>query len=184
VVTEGALGGWTPQAVWQGDLAVRHLAASPRGRYLVLVNAAHEALLFDLVEAGPGPMRIRLPSAVEDIEFCPNGTRVLFQTARWVHRASAATNGLVWLDAMLVPKPLTGARIVFGDPAASPAAAGDAFYLPVAQDGDALLPRFSFTGGTGPGLFGNPEELAAHWQSRLARTPGAEAGGGPGASPP
>jgi hypothetical protein len=125
-----------------------------------------------------------LPSAVEDIEFSPNGTRVLFRTARWVHRASASTSGLTWLDAMLVPKPLTGARIVFGDPEANPAAAGDAFYLPVAQDGDAHLPRFSFTGGAGPGLFGNPEELAVHWQARLARTPGAEAGGGPGASPP
>lgn len=184
VVSEGALGRWTPQAVWQGDVPVRQLKASPRGRYLVLVNAEHEALLFDLVNAGPGAMGMQLPSAVQDIEFSPNGTRVLFQTARWVHRASASTSGLSWLDAILVPKPLTGAGIVFGDPAVNPAAAGDTFYLPVAQDGEAHLLRFSFTGGAGPGLFGEPEELAAYWQSRLARTPGAEAGSGAGASPP
>ncbi len=176
VVSEGALRRWNLQAVWQGDSAVRQLQVSPRGRYLVLVNGSNEARLFDLVAARIGPMSITIPSAVEDVEFSPNGTRVLFQTARWVHRASASMNGLDWLDAMLVPKALNGARIVFGEATTASAAAGEEFFLPVTQDGEAHLLRFRFNAGTGPGLLGQPEELAVFWQTRLARTPGAEPG--------
>jgi hypothetical protein len=108
---------------------------------------------------------------VEDVVFSPNGARVLFRTARWVHRASASASGLGWLDAVLIPKPLNGARIVFADTPG--AASADEFQLPVARDGTAQLMHFAFAAAGGPGLFGNKNELASLWQDRLARTAGA-----------
>ncbi len=161
-------GRWNRQAVWQAGTAIRRLAASERGRYLVSVDATNECRLFDLRRSEPGPLAITLPSAVEDLVFSPNGGRVLFRTARWVHRAIASENGLKWLDALLIPKTLNGARIVFGDASANPDA--DEFYLPVARDGAAQLVHFAFASAGGPGLIGNKDELAAFWQERLARS--------------
>ena len=172
-VSRDPQGRWNRQAVWQAGAAIRRLAASGRGRYLVSVDARHESRLFDLGRSQPGSLAITLPAAVEDLVFSPNGGRVLFRTARWVHRASVSANGLVWLDALLIPKPLNGARIVFGNASAAPDA--DEFYLPVARGGAAQLVHFAFASAGGPGLFGNKDELAAYWQERLARSAGTAA---------
>ncbi|HEX5787385.1 MAG TPA: AAA-like domain-containing protein [Woeseiaceae bacterium] len=182
-VSPGTLGRWDPQIVWQGDAAVRQLEASPNGRWLVLVDDANRARVLDLVQGAPGGTALELPSPVEDVVFSPNGSRVLFRTARWVHRASASVGGLTWLDAAFIPKPLRGAGIVFGDAGEPDAAAGDLFYLPVARDGAAHLLRFGFADNPGLGLVGNADELANYWEGRLGRTAGAVAGGAPAGSP-
>jgi WD40 repeat protein len=171
VVSRDPQGRWNRQAVWQADAAIRRLAASPAGRFLVSVDGNNICRLFNLADSQPGPQVVSLPSAVEDVVFSPNGARVLFRTARWVHRASASASGLGWLDAVLIPKPLNGARIVFAD--TTGAASADEFQLPVARDGTAQLMHFAFAAAGGPGLFGNKNELASLWQDRLARTAGA-----------
>jgi len=166
-----ANGRWSLQHVWQSAAGIVHLAVAPQGRSLVVVDEARAATRFDLATSQPGPDVLVLPAPVEEVVFSPSGSRVLFRTARWVHQASAAAGGLAWLDAVLVPRPLAGGRIVFGDPKKRDAANGDAFYLPVARDGAATLARFGFLHGSGTRLLGNREALTELWRRRLGSVP-------------
>ena len=93
----------------------------------------------------------------------------MFRTSNWVHRASSSVIGLIWLDAILIPKALSNKRMVFGDPELDEAAAlGNRVFLPVAGDGFARLAELSFTASRGPGLFGNKDQLIDEWRRKLS----------------
>ena len=161
------------RTLWHGEAAIRLLEASPRSQYLVLVDQNNLAQQFSLSEGRLGVTTLQLPSTVEEVTFVPGGSRVLFRTPRWVHRASSAASGLIWLDAMLAPGMLDGARMVFGDPAADDATAlGNRVYLPVAGDGFVQLAELSFTTVSGPGLFGNKDALLEEWRRKFGTMTG------------
>ncbi len=164
----GSSGEWSLRRLWTGEAAIRRLEASPSGRYLVLVDAENHATQFNVEEGRLGAMRLELPSAVEDIAFTPGGSRVLFRTARWVHRAGSSAAGLIWFEATLVPRPLRSARIVFASGVDRENLVGAKFYLPVASDGALRLREFVFSSNEPPTLFGNKDELIADWRLRLA----------------
>ena len=154
------------QQLWQGTSAIQQLAVSPRGEYLVLVDDTGLASQFILAEGRLGSQALQIPGPVEEIAFGSSGARAYFRTARWTHRVSLGVNGLHWVDSAFSPKPLNGARIVFG-----PAGSGTAnrAYLPAARNGFVELVELGFPGSTSPGLFGNREELLAEWRGRLGR---------------
>ena len=167
-----ATGNWTMQMLWKGEGEIRWLEAAPRSRYLVLVDDSRLAQQFDLEDGRIGDATLRLPADVDEVSFTPGGLRVLFRTPNWVHRASSSANGLLWLDAVLAPKALAGARMVFGDPQVDQAAAlGNRLYLPVAADGYPRLAELSFASAHAQGLFGNKDQLLDEWSNRLALVP-------------
>ena len=114
-LSRDAGGAWTLSRLWQGQSAIRWLEASPRGRFLALVDQANFAQQFNLREGRIGATSLQLPAPVEEVKYSPGGSRVLFRTARWIHRAISSTNGLVRTDTIFAPKALSGARMVFGD---------------------------------------------------------------------
>lgn len=167
-----ATGNWTMQTLWQGKAGIRWLEAAPRSRYLVLVDEDNVAQQFDLEQARIGDAALTLPGDVDEVAFTPGGLRVLFRTPNWAHRASSSGTGLVWLDAILVPKALANARMVFGDPEVDQGAAlGNRFYLPVAADGYPRLAELSLSASHAQGLFGNKDQLLEEWRRRLAFVP-------------
>ena len=157
-------GRWTLQQVWQSDVAIRRLESSPRGEYLVVVDAGHVASLLVLGQGRIGDARLQLPGPVADMTFTRAGFRVLFRTDRWVHRASSSPSGLVWLDSAPGPKALHGGRIVFGAPGTNLASRA---FVPAARNGFVELVELPFPGASGQGLFGGHEELLLEWQRRL-----------------
>jgi len=159
------------QSVWQAEAAVRHLEASPRGRYLVLVDASDVATQFDLVAGAPGARSLRLPSDVEEVAFSADGSRVLLRTARWVHRAASASGGLVYHDSLFIPVPMTGARMVVPARRPDTGSSAQTFLLPVLRDGRPQIGRFAFGEQEGPGLFGKREQLLGEWRGRLGPAP-------------
>jgi hypothetical protein len=164
VISRDGDGAWTMQQLWQGDSAIRLLAASPRGRYLVLVDEAGFASQFILSEGRVSGPALEIPGAVEEIAFGYSGARAYFRTARWTHRVSLGVSGLHWVDSVFSPKPLNGGRIVFG-PSGSDTA--NRAYLPAARNGFIELVELGFPGSSIPGLFGNREELLTEWRQRL-----------------
>ncbi len=172
MIARAADGSWATQTMWQGDSPIRWLEASPRGDYLVMVNARNFAAQFFLDEGRIGEETLQLPSRVEEVAFAPSGLRVLIRTPGWIHRASSSSSGLRWMDAMVVPRTLTGARLVFGAALEDSASAlGNRFYLPVPGNGFARLAEMRFASTTGPGLFGNKDELISEWMRKLAFVP-------------
>ena len=168
VAEQGASGSWTLRDLWQGDAGIRWLEVSPRGTSLVLVDADNVARQFSLTGGDVGRKVLQLPGPVEEVTFAPGGTRVFFRTTRWLHRASSAAAGLTWDDAVLVPKPLAQARIVFG--AAREDAAllwGSRLFLAVPGDGALRLEEIDFGAASATGLFGNREQLLEEWRDRL-----------------
>ena len=157
-------GSWSAQQLWQGSRPIRQLEASPRGQYLVIVDDAGNASQLILGEGRIGEQTLTFPSPVEEVSFSRSGSRVFFRTSRWTHRASASINGLHWVDSVVSPKPLNGARIVFG-PAGSDTA--NRSYLPAARNGFVELVELAFPGSARPGLFGSRDELLAEWRARL-----------------
>lgn len=173
VVAQDASGAWSYRTIWQGEAALRGLAVSPRSRYLVVVDAANRAMQFGLAEGKLGDMILDLPSTIEEVSFAPGGTRVLFRTQRWVHRASSALTGLVWLDAAIAPQGLAGAGMVFGASDDGAAALANRVYLPVPGNGFVRLAQVDFGQMSGPGLFGNRDTLLDEWRRKLGREPDA-----------
>jgi WD40 repeat protein len=160
---------WGLQTLWQGDVAIRWLEASPHSHILILVDQNNLAQQFSLEEGRIGEMVLQLPSTVEEVTFTPSGLRILFRTSNWIHRAGSSPAGLIWNDVMLAPKALSSARMVFGDAAADNAAAlGNRLYIPVAGDGFVRLADLSISAARGPGLFGNKDQLLEEWRRKLA----------------
>ncbi len=157
-------GNWTMQQLWSGASAIRQLAISPRGNDLILVDAAGLASQFMLAEGRIGEETLQLPGPVEEVAFGHSGARAYFRTARWTHRVGLTTGGLRWIDSVLSPKPLNGARIVFGPPD-SPTA--NRPFLPAARNGFVEVVELPFPGSSAPGLFGSKDELLTAWRSRL-----------------
>jgi WD40 repeat protein len=168
VIERETSGNWTVRDLWQGDAGIRWLEASPKGTYLVLVDANDVARQFNLAKGDIGSDTLRLPGLVEAVSFAPGGTRVFFRTIGWLHRASSSDTGLVWDDAVLAPKPLARNSVVFGDPQADPAILwGSRVLLPVPGDSFLGLEAIEFGGSAGPRLFGNREQLLEEWRERL-----------------
>jgi len=182
VMTLDSPGAWSVRRLWQEDAPIRLLELSPRERFLVIVDGNNIARQFQLADGRMGDRSLQLPAPVEEVSFSPNGTRVLFRTPRWVHRVGSAPLGLIWLQAVFVPKPLAGSGIVYdtGDASAS----GGTFYLPVARDGFFKLDPQRFDDSTSQGLFGKRQDLLAEWRRRLGRPPAGVDGGPDVAAPP
>ncbi len=166
VLSKGGDGNWSRRQLWQAASAIRWLEASPSGDYLVLVDNDNLASQFVLAEGRLGEKTLQLPGAVEDVTFSNRGSRALFRTSRWLHKASSSPAGLVWLDSAFGPKAMSGARTVFGAPDAA-AASASRVYLPAIRNGFVDLVEVTFRGSTSPGLFGNRQELLDEWRSRL-----------------
>lgn len=168
VISRDAAGNWTVQILWQGNAAIRWLEVSPLSRYLVFVDQNNLAQQFILQEGRLGEQSMQLPGRVEEVTYSPNGARVLFRTARWIHVASSAVSGLRWQDAVFAPPATSGSRIVFADPEEDPAAPlGNRLFLPVSRDGYVRLSALSFDGAHGAALFGNKDDLLLEWRQRL-----------------
>ena len=167
-MSRDAGGAWSLRRLWQGQSAIRWLEASPRGRFLALVDQGNLAQQFNLKEGRIGATSLQLPAPVEEVKYSPGGSRVLFRTARWIHRASSSTDGLVWADTIFAPKALGGARMVFGDTENYNNVAGSRLYLPVIRDGGVHLAEMRFDDSEGTGLFGNREILLTEWRTRLS----------------
>jgi hypothetical protein len=169
-ISRDSAGNWALQRLWQGESAIRWLEASPRGRFLVLVDQANLAQQFDLAAGQIGAQSLQLPAPVEEVAFSPAGSRVLFRSSRWVHRAGSSTNGLIWLDSLFAPKALSDARMVFGVAANAVIenAVGSHLYLPVVSNDGVRLAHMRFDDSEGTGLFGNREDLLAEWHARLS----------------
>lgn len=157
-------GNWTMQQMWQGENAIAQLGASPRGDQLVLVDASGTARQFVLAEGRIGAQTLALAGPVEEVAFNRVGSRAYFRTARWTHRASLSTDGLVWVDSAFSPKPLNGAGIVFGPPGSGTA---NRAFLPAARNGFVEMVELPFAGSSRPGLFGDSRKLLAEWRQRL-----------------
>jgi WD40 repeat protein len=158
-------GNWSLQQLWQGAAAINWLEASPRGTVLVVVDVDNRASQFRLPDGQPGELSLQLPDSVGDLRFSPGGTRVIFRTSRWIHRAASSIEGLRQLESVYGPSAVTGSHIVFG---ANPDALANRFYVPVARAGFLDLEPVSFSNSNRAGLFGSKDELIADWRQRLA----------------
>ena len=163
VISRNPSGTWSRQQRWQGASAITWLRASPRGRQLVLVDQDNLAQLFNLEEGRIGSLSISLPDDVEEVVFNPVGSRVYFRTARWIHRASSSIDGLIWLDAIVGPRPANGSGIVVS----AATSAGNEIQIPVMRAGMIVLKQLQFDSSATPGLFGNRDELIEEWRDRL-----------------
>jgi len=154
-------GSWKLNNLWQGSVPIRWLEASPRGDYLVLVDANDLASQFILEEGRIAERVIQLPATVLDVTFDGSGNRALIRTTRWVHHVSSSAAGLVWRDSVFGPKPLNGARVVSAYPQSN------RLYVPAIRNDFIELVELSFPGSQKAGLFGNRDDLLAEWRSRL-----------------
>ena len=141
-------GNWKLRQVWQGAAPVRMLEASPRSRFLVLVDADNRASQFDLSEGQMNAGVLQLPGPLRDLTFSSGG-RALMHTSRWVHRISSSAAGLLWLDSVFVPNSLPGRQIVQGGVAPSDPAAHRA-YLPVVRGSFVELVELGFRAPSSP----------------------------------
>jgi hypothetical protein len=170
LLSRSADSSWSLQQVWQGPDRIRLLSASPRGDFLILVDQNNLASQFMLAEGRIGDSTLQLPSEVQEVVFDANASRAYFRSPRWVHRASLSTNGLVWNDAVFIPRTLNGAGIVRGDGSAESRAA-HRMYLPVAKNGYIEIIELGFGGSSSAGLFGSKDELFDEWRDRIIADP-------------
>ncbi|MDH5622140.1 MAG: hypothetical protein OEY74_08670, partial [Gammaproteobacteria bacterium] len=159
-------GGWGLQQVWQGPKGIRLLRASPRGDYLILVDVDNLASQFMLPEGRVGDATLQLPSDVQEVTFGPTGTRAYIKTSRWIHLASSSVSGLIWMDALFVPRTLHGAGIVHGNGSPN-SLRRSAVYLPVAKNGYLDIIELEFGGSSSAGLFGKRSERFQEWNNRI-----------------
>lgn len=167
VLQQSSGGDWGLQPLWQGGAAIRWLEVSPQSRFLIVVDQDNLAQQFILAEGRLAASTLQLPGPVDEVRFAPNGSRVLFRTARWIHRANSAVSGLRWIDAVFAPRSISAARMVFGDDSAGPAVTGSRVFLPIANEGYVQLVELYLDNSQGIGLFGNVEELRSEWQHRF-----------------
>lgn len=167
-------GNWHLRNVWQGTVAIRRLAVSPGRQQVVIVDAQNQATLLDPADGRVGAMLLQLPDAVVEIAFSPSESRVLFKTARWIHRALVSPGGLVWADAIRAPKALVGSRMVFeasggrsSDDRHSSDASGDRVLILTRDTGLVELAELRFSYSNGPALIGSRANLVTYWTDKL-----------------
>ncbi|MBT8093122.1 MAG: AAA-like domain-containing protein [Gammaproteobacteria bacterium] len=160
---------WKLRRLWQAEAAILWLETSPLGEFLVLVDDRNLASQFVLKDGRVSEATLRLPSTVHDVSFGGTNSRVMFRTARWVHRASASVGGLRLLDSVFIPRAAPGARIVAGMADDGQLAANRA-YLPLLRNGFLELAELGFDAPAGVGLFGNSDELLDVWRVKLFAT--------------
>ena len=161
---------WRLQQVWQGPARIRTLRASPKGDFLILVDQNNLASQFMLAEGRIGDASLQLPSEVQEVVFNANATQAYFRSPRWVHRSSLSTSGLIWMDALFVPRTLNGAGIVRGNSTPESRVA-HRMYLPVAKNGYIEIIELGFGGSSSAALFGSKEELFDEWRGRIIADP-------------
>ena len=169
LINRDAEGSWKLSELWQSAAPIRWLETSPSGEYLVLVDQNNLASQFILAESRLAESTLQLPAAVLDVTFSSGGSRVMFRTSRWVHRASSSMVGLVWQDSVFGPKAIHGAAVITGSSQGA-AAAANRLYLPAARNGFVELVELGFRGSSNPGLFGSKDELLDEWLPRLRGT--------------
>lgn len=78
-----------------------------------------------------------------------------------MHEVSASPSGLIWSDAIFLPRVAGDANTAFrrSEPGS--------FYLPVVVGGRVRLERFTFSDRDGEGLFGNQADLLKLWSARF-----------------
>jgi hypothetical protein len=171
-------GNWNLRNIWTGSVPLRNLEMSSRKNLLVIVDSTNKAQLLDLETGRIGASSLELPDAVNDIVFSPNETRVLFRTARWIHRASISPAGLTWLDAVRTPRVMAGSRMVFEPAAVEPKPPeagsfgdplGNRVLLLTRDAGFAEVAVIDFSYETGPTLIGNHDKLLVEWREKLGR---------------
>jgi hypothetical protein len=167
-------GNWHLRSIWQGGTAIRQLAVSPGRQQVVIVDDQDRATLLDPADGRVGAALLQLPDSVTDIAFSPNESRVLFKTARWVHRALVSPGGLIWTDAVRAPKALVGSGMVFESPANLPRndshisdAAGDRVLVLTRDTGLVELAELRFSYSDGPALVGTRTSLVSSWTEKL-----------------
>ncbi len=167
-------GNWHMRNVWQGTEAIRGIAVSAERQLLVIVDARNRARLLDPTDGRIDASILDLPDNVLDIAFSPSESRVIFRTARWIHRALVSPGGLIWTDAVRAPKALRGSRMVFDSRIdASPGKGhitdptGDRILILTRDTGFAELAELRFSYSAGPILFGNRTGLVAEWAEKL-----------------
>ena len=160
-LTRTATGQWNKVQVWEGDAAINHLALSPDRSLLVLTDATNHVLQINLKTGQLKPKSVVLPSRVQDVSFSPIGSRVLVRTERWIHELRASPSGLIWSDALYLPRVAGGANMAFRR------SAPGSVYLPVVIEGRIRLEQFRFSDRDGEGLFGSQAELLDLWISRF-----------------
>ena len=165
LIQRDAQGSWSLQQLWQGNVAVRWLEASPQGNFLVVVDADNRVGQFNLVDGQPGAAVLELPQPIDEVRFSPGGSRVTLRASRWIHRASSSSDGLRLLDTAYGPGAIPGARMVFGP---NPNSLGNRLYLPVAGSRFVRLEPVWFANSEKAGLLGSRDELLSEWQGRLA----------------
>ena len=167
-------GNWHLRNVWQGEGAIRQIAVSPERQLLVIVDDQNRAKLLDPADGGFGTSILLLPDNVTDVAFSPSESRVIFKTARWVHRALVSPGGLIWTDALRAPRSVGGSGMVFdsrierapGDGHISDPT-GDRILILTTDTGFAELAELRFSYSSGPTLFGNRTGLIAEWTEKL-----------------
>jgi len=165
---------WALHTVWSGTAGLQNLAVSPTRGHVVIVDDNNVASLLNPADGTIGPSTMQLAGSVHDIIFSGSETRVIFRTARWVHRATIAPSGLIWMDALRAPKALRGSQMVL-DAAAAGDATADALGGKIAvltrDSGVAEIAELQFDPQSGPTIIGSREELLETWLKRLGKMP-------------
>lgn len=172
VLQQSSAGDWGLRTLWQGRTGIRWLEVSPQSRFLIVVDQTNLAQQFILAEGRLAGSTLQLPGPVDEVRFAPNGSRVLFRTARWIHRANTAAMGLRWIDAIFAPRSISAARMVFGNNDTASAVGGSRVFLPVANEGYVQLVELYLDNSQGVGMFGNNDELRSEWRHRLGMDQG------------
>jgi len=170
-------GNWNLRTIWQGEVALRRVAVSGKKQHVIIVDSDNRASLFNVREGRHGATVLQLPDSVQDIVFSPGETRVLFRTARWIHRVGIYPSGLVWLDAIRAPKSLRGSKMVL-DAGVGPDALADPLggrlALLTRDTGFAEVAELQFAPVKGPILIGRYRQLLSEWQKKLGINPATE----------
>ena len=167
-------GNWHLRTAWSSSEPIRNLDIAPTRQQIVLVDERNQVTLLDPRDGRVGSDILSLPEKVDEVEFSPNESRVLFKTGRWIHRAIVAPTGLIWTDTVRAPKSMQGSRMVFnqrpeGAAGQTQAAdqSGDRVFILTNDTGSAELAEIRFSYSGGPAMFGSKASLLREWNEKL-----------------
>jgi WD40 repeat protein len=167
-------GNWHLRTAWSSSEPIRNLDIAPTRQQIVLVDERNQVTLLDPRDGRVGSDILSLPEKVDEVEFSPNESRVLFKTGRWIHRAIVAPTGLIWTDTVRAPKSMQGSRMVFnqrpeGAAGQTQAAdqSGDRVFILTNDTGSAELAEIRFSYSDGPAMFGSKASLLREWNEKL-----------------